>query len=486
MKMNYKKQHPYFLLSKIVNSIKEFIFAFLVLLGTVLVKGKNEKIVFLIVGLIVLAIIVITIMSWKNNVYSFDKSGMHMKEGIINRKSRYIPCDKIHTMDIDCKLVQRLFGVVTLKIDTASGGKDAEVCLILSQKEAEHIKTVLFNEYIEQNEQEEEIQTNKDHEEFSHENIQYKATITDLIITAVTSKYIMGGMFFIFVLYDKINNIIPKNFKTKLNDFESRNAESIIAVKSIQIIIALILIVLIITFIISIISTVIKYYDFTIKRTKDKINITYGLFDKKSVIIPLYRVQSISIVEGILKKPFNAVSINIESIGYGKEKGESTILCPLLRKNKIDKFFKEVLTEIKPEFEFSYSSNKSIMGYLIRASIIPLLITIFITYKFKYGFFTLLIVPFFFLLGYYRQKNTGICIKENELIMQFRVLAKYIVIIPKQNIQSSTKTQNIFQKRNDLINIKTAVQGEIVQKEYTIRGMNNNEFTKLQQWLFNT
>jgi putative membrane protein len=485
--MEYKKQHPYFLLSKIISSVKEFIISLVILIGAVIAKGKNGKIVFLVVGLIVLAIIVITIVSWKNNVYNFEESGIHIKEGIINKKSRYIPADKIHTIDIDSKLIQRLFGVVTLKIDTASGGKEAEVCLILSKNEAENIKKILFNDYVAENQKKEieKVEVEKKHEEFCNENIQYKASITDLIITAVTSKYIMGGLLFILVLYDKINNIIPKNLKTKLNDFENRSAESMMTYKSIQLIIAIVLITIIITFIISIITTVVKYYDFTIKRTNNKINVTYGLFDKKSVMIPLHRIQSISIVEGILKKPFNAVSINIESIGYGKEKGESTILCPLLRKNKIDKFFQEVLTEIKPEFKFSYSSNKSIMGYLIRSSIIPLLITVFITYKFKYGLFSLLILPFFFLLGYYRQKNAGICIKENELIMQFRVLAKYIVIIPKKNIQCSTKSQNIFQKKNDLINIKAAIQGEIVQKEYTIKGMNNNEFIKLQQWLFN-
>ncbi len=487
--MKCKKQHPYFLISKIVSNVKEFIISFLILIGAAITKGKNEKIVFLIVGLIAIAIIVMTIVSWKNNVYSFDESGIHIKEGVISRKSRYIPSDKIHTMDIDAKLIQRLFGVVTLKIDTASGGKDAEVCLILSKNEAENIKKVLFKEYVAGNQEKEKeqvgVEIEKKHEGFHNENIQYKASITDLIITAVTSKYIMGGLLFILVLYDKINNIIPKNFKTKLSDFENRSAESMMAYRSIKLIIVIILVTIIITFLISVITTVIKYYDFTIKRTNNKINITYGFFDKKSVVIPLHRIQSISIVEGILKKPFNAVSINIESIGYGKEKGESTILCPLLRKNKIDKFFQEVLTEIRPEFEFSNSSNKSIIGYLVRASIIPLLISVFITYKFKYGLFILLILPFFFLLGYYRQKNAGICIKENELIMQFRVLAKYIVIIPKKNIQSSTKSQNIFQKKNDLINIKAAIQGEIVQKEYTIKGMESSEFVKLQQWLFN-
>ncbi|NMM63654.1 PH domain-containing protein [Clostridium sp. P21] len=483
--MKYNKQHPYFFISKIISSLKEYIISLLILIGAVISKGKNGKIIFLAIALIVLATIVTTIISWKNNVYSFDESGIHMKEGVISRKSRYIPKDKIHTLDIDSKFVQRLFGVVTLKIDTAGGGKEAEVRLILSKKEAENIRKILFSDNIKQNQEAESVIVEEKQEKVFDESIKYKASVTDLIITAITSKYIMGGMLFIFVLYDKINNVIPKSFKSKMDNFENKSAESIMAYKSLQLILVIIIAVVLITFIISIITTVITYYDFTIKRNGNKISVTYGLFDKKSVIVPIYRIQSISIVEGILKKPFNAVSINIESIGYGKEKGESTVLCPLLKKSKIDKFFAEVLTEIKPEFQFSYSSNKSIMGYLIRASIIPVIITIFITYKFKYGFFSLLILPFFFLLGYYRQRNAAICIKENELIMQFRRLAKHIVIIPKKNIQSSTKSQNIFQKRNNLINIKAAVQGEIAQTEYTIKGMNNEEFTKLQQWLFN-
>lgn len=481
MKMKYKNQHPYYILNKIYNRIKELIISLFILIGALITKGKNEKMVLLIVILISISIIIITIIDWKKYTYSFDESGIDIKEGVVNKKSRFIPADKIHTIDMDSNLVQRVFGVVTLKIDTAGGGKETEVHLDLSKSEAENMKEGLINKPEKQGVEKEKVERERKY----NEDIKYKASIGDLIITAVTSKYIMGGLLFILVLYDKINDIMPKSFKAKLNDFENRSAENMMAHKSIQLIIALILAVVIITFIISVISTVIKYYDFTIKRTSNKINITYGLFDKKSITVPVYRIQSISIVEGILKKPFNVVSINIDSIGYGKEKGESTILCPLLKKNKIDKFFKEVLSEIEPKFEFSHSSNKSIMGYLIRATIIPLIIIIFITYKIKYGLFSLLILPFFLLLGYYRQRNAAICIKEHELIMQFRILAKHIVIIPKKNIQSSIRTQNIFQKRNNLVNLSVTIQGEISEKEYTIKGMNNVEFVKLQRWIFN-
>lgn len=481
MKMKYKKQHPYFFISKIISNLKEYVISFLIVIGAAITKGKNTKILFLIIALVVLIIVIMTMVSWKKNVYAFDETGMHVKEGVINRKSRYIPKNKIHTMDIDSKFVQRLFGVVTLKIDTAGGGKQTEVHLILSKEESENIREVLLSSSnIEQNQEKEVI---AEEEKNFNNDIKYKASIMDLIITAITSKYIMGGLLFIFVLYDKISNIIPKSFKNKLDSFGNKSAESIMIYKSIQLIVVIVIVAFLITFIISIITTVVTYYDFTIKRNNNKINITYGLIDKKSIIIPFYRIQSISIIEGILKKPFNAVSINIESIGYGKEKGESTILCPFLKKNQVDKFFQEVLSEIEPKFEFSHSSSKAIMGYLFRAGIIPVIITVFITCKFKYGFFSLLILPFFFLLGYYRQKNAGICIKENELIMQFRVLAKHIVIIQRKNIQSSIKSQNIFQRRSNLVNIEVAVQGEIIQKEYVVKGMNNDEFIKLQNWL---
>lgn len=487
MKMEYKRQHPYFMLSKICSRIKEFIVSIIILIGAVMSKGENKKIIiFSAIILIAVIIIAATIINWTKDVYSYDEKGIHIKEGLIKRKFRYIPCDKIHTMDMDAKFIQRLFGVATLRIDTASGGKEAEVCLVLKENEVYNIKKVIYNEGEKKvTNKEDNTQGEKNREETSNKNIYYKATIVDLIIMAATSKYIMGGIFFILVIYNKLNDIIPQNLKNKFSNFESKSAENIMTIKSIQIIIAIVMVVIIITFIISIITTVIKYYDFTVTRDKNKINITYGLFDKKSVVIPLYRIQSISIVEGILKKPFNFVSINVESIGYGKEKGESTMLCPLLKKNKIDEFFKEVLNEVKPEFKFSYASNKAIIGYLIRNALIPMIIGILITWKFKYGFFILIIEPFFFLLGYFKYKNAAICIVENKLIMQFRILAKYTVIMSRKNIQSAVKTQSIFQKRNNLINIKTAVQGELVQKEYIIKGMNNIEFTKLQQWLLN-
>ena len=88
--------------------------------------------------------ILYTILFWMRYNYSIQEQEFLLESGLFIKKKMNIPLERIHGVQISQGLVQRLFGLVKLEVETAGGGKKAEVSLVaLERMEAERLRTVL-------------------------------------------------------------------------------------------------------------------------------------------------------------------------------------------------------------------------------------------------------------------------------------------------------------------------------------------------------
>ncbi|MCY7932310.1 PH domain-containing protein, partial [Bacillus inaquosorum] len=68
---------------------------------------------------------------------------------------RYISIDRIQTMNTSAGVIQQIFKLVKLQIETAGGGKEAEAVLsAISVEEAERIKEAVFKKKAQRHESE--------------------------------------------------------------------------------------------------------------------------------------------------------------------------------------------------------------------------------------------------------------------------------------------------------------------------------------------
>lgn len=82
---------------------------------------------FILVGIVVLAVILIFICIWaplyyKSVVYHLNDTEMTWKRGVFFRKTGIVPYNRITNVDIVQGPVMRVFGISHLKIETAGGG----------------------------------------------------------------------------------------------------------------------------------------------------------------------------------------------------------------------------------------------------------------------------------------------------------------------------------------------------------------------------
>ena len=82
---------------------------------------------------------------WLTFFYHIENDGVHIHSGVFIKKKRYISYERIHSIDLTEGLLQRLFGLVKLTIDTASSAdKEGEAVLsAISRTEAARIRELI-------------------------------------------------------------------------------------------------------------------------------------------------------------------------------------------------------------------------------------------------------------------------------------------------------------------------------------------------------
>ena len=102
----------------------------------------------IIVGCIVLAaacIVVYQVVSYKYLYFTLGSDEFSLYRGIISKKRVHVPYRRIQSVDQRASLLQRLFGVCTVLVDTAGGSANKAVTIpYLTKQQAEWLRAELF------------------------------------------------------------------------------------------------------------------------------------------------------------------------------------------------------------------------------------------------------------------------------------------------------------------------------------------------------
>lgn len=114
--------------------------------------GDDLPLLMLVIGAIVLGLVLIIglvalfqWLSYKHLYYIIGPKEFNLYSGIFNKKRVHVPYQRIQSVDQRASLLQRVFGVCTVSIDTAGGSNNKAVQVPYVQKsQAEQLRTELF------------------------------------------------------------------------------------------------------------------------------------------------------------------------------------------------------------------------------------------------------------------------------------------------------------------------------------------------------
>ncbi len=464
-----KRLHPVATVIRFLRSLREIAIPLLIFF---FINGRGEDkfmatLFYIGVIIIVIGMLLFAILSWYRFTYRVEGGELRIEHGIFVKKKRYIPIEKIQTIDVSAGLIQRLFGLVKIQIETAGGGDEAEAVLsAITSEEADQLRVTLTNSSDSQDESEDSLIME-----------QFTLGARDLFIMASTSGGIGVVISAIFAFITQFDELLP-------TDYVYGVAQNIIKSGFVLISIGIFFVVFF-SWLISILNTSVKFGNYKLIKKGDNLLITRGLLEKRELTIPINRIQAVRIQENLVRQLLGYATVYIEVAGGTMGKGEdySTILLPIIRTKEVPKFLALFTPEFITEEGLHPLPKRAKKRYIVRlvipSSVVVILVSLLLN---PWGYISIVLLPFAILLGVMMYREAGWALGGNRLKLRYRFLNRHTVYAKKNRIQALHFTHSYFQKRNNLSSVIISTQSKSAGKHFKVVDVDVEHAFQLYSW----
>ncbi|WP_332646334.1 PH domain-containing protein [Lysinibacillus sp. 54212] len=482
------KLHPVTALINFFKALKELLLPIIILF---IANGFNfnlnirDKSFFSeMVPLIILLFVVIYtffagIIKWWTFKYWFEDSELRVEYGLLVRKKRYIPFDRIQSLNYKEGIFHRMFGLVQVTVETAgnkNGKPEAELTAI-TRNEADRIEQEMNRA------KQKDVSLAEEAMEAVQQPVArviHKMSPKDLVILATTSNSIGVVIAGVAAVFSQVAQYIP--FEWVYEEFGHLVRFSAVFIA------LLVFMTFLFSWIVSVAITLINYFDFTVTEEQERIIITRGLLEKKRITIPLNRVQAIKIVENPFRQLFGLSTVVVENAGggYSTGKEKKIVLFPLISKKRSI----VPLQSLFPHYELNVMDKemvrppKKARAFFYRIDFLWLipLIAIISYSAYPYGLLSLLIVVPVILLGIWQHRTARFIIQGNQLTIIYRHINRVTFIVEKKRIQIAQQSQTYFQKRKGLATARVVVMSGMTGAEAKAYYMEQRKIEEIMKW----
>jgi len=341
-----QRLHPASILFGLIGQIREFFVP--LLLAIVAGSQRNDYDTVAWIVLIPYTLLAVGRYFWFS--YRFDPHELVVRSGLIVRNERHIPYARIQNLDAVQNLLHRVLGVVDVRIDTGSGADtDARLSVVTWQAYADMRRRVF-----EGREPAADLPEGREAGPAAHEllHLSPRDLATFGLIENRGSIVIAGLM---GLLWEAgIGERLVEQYAGEtvaaggpLSDLVTGAGGALwprLAIAA-----AVIIGILVLIRVLSIALVFVRLYGFRVVRAGEDLRTEYGFFTRVSATIPLRRVQTLTVSNGVLHRLFGRSSIRVDTAGgEGRHGGTSRreSLAPVIRREDVATFVHEVLPEL--------------------------------------------------------------------------------------------------------------------------------------------
>ena len=480
------------------------------------------------------------IMGWFRFKYQLLEDEIHIHKGIFVQKKLYIHKNRVQVTEISAGIIQRIFGLVSLTIQTAGGGSERAVLSALDAETARTIVDVLnpknaeesdINSELSQEEQQKsalpdqgehshtKLTSPLNHEPHTNHNSEWTLSNKRLLYLALTS----GEFGIIATILGTILGQLS-DFITDENIQWIVDRIPVIQQPGLFFVLFSVVSVIMVSYLLSILSSIVRYYGFTIRKVGKELHISRGLLERIQTTVPYHRIQAISSTEGLLRQPFGLESLSIISAGHQQgQQQRSLLLAPLIYGHEREAFFQqffegwELASGVNPQNRqalkqapsdffsrldestvlpqnmfphitesphqmYAIAPKKAFLRYLRRPNYLWLFPALVGLYWLPWlVWMTLLSIPAT-LYGWTAYKDTELGVSSEHLYIRYRALARKHIWIPKVRLQSIGNSQHIFQKRKKLYHVRFGVVSGSHELSVRVKDFSSDAIHELMKW----
>jgi putative membrane protein len=376
-------------------------------------------------------------LSWRATTYAVAGGAFRLRTGVFQKNERTIPLEHVQSVDTVQGVIQRLFGVFEVRVETAGGGAaEPDTSLsALDRASAETLRREIEGTRREPVEAGEE----------SGPEVLRRLSRRELLVAGATSGQIGIALSLLAVGSQIFDDVLSEGFV--------RRVVETLAPNWLMVVLVVVPAGALAAWLLAIAGTVLAYAGFTLSREGDFLYVKRGLLERREATIPLARIQAVRISEGVLRQPFGLASLRVESAGYGEDAGVSTTLFPLLPRGEAYALLLRAAPEFAADPTLDPLPRRALGRYVFRATV-PALIAVvavagvsLVVFESTVGLLGLLLVPPATAHGWLRYRDAGWALDRDRLVVRSRSLARATAIAPRRRLQSRGVVRSPFQRR---------------------------------------
>lgn len=508
--MNERRSlHPSYVLFGVLSILK----GLLPLIIIYLIRGFNGRELewywFAGGGGLLLLFVLFSFFQWRRFGFWLNEDRIIIRSGVLFREEKTIYYSRIHSVNIEQPLIQRLLGVVQLKIETPGGNKKADGILhTLKMEEANHIKQLLRgvpsqmqqdgvpNSAVEAGAgptgMQARVLVGEQHVgEYSagavvsegHSQDSPDAVVAldagKLFQAAATSLNFGLAAAFIGGLYsfadDFLDLLLPDHF------FEGIVEDSVNYMPNILLIIIAAVLIVGFAWVLSILLYILKYSGFTLRRDGKQVSLSYGLLEKKSILFDPNNVQAVIVNESWLRQPFGYSEVKLQVVS--SDKNEQLMLHPFIKFADVQALLDGFVPgmRVHTASRMALSPRKALVYYLRIPMLIALAIcTALIAIFGAVGAWSLVILPLTLWWRVSCHRTAGLLLEDGQLTMRHRALGRVTYYVRKPRIVIMKVRHTTAQRRKGIGSLAINVLGSPFG--YKVAGMDRSDIQPIWNW----
>jgi putative membrane protein len=418
-------------------------------------------------------------LEWLRRTYSLEGGALRLEEGVLARKLRAVPFDRIQQVDLVRKPLHRLLGVATLRVETAGGGSAAEVDLdVVTLPEAQALRASLLRAKARlvaapagrpADGQPGAGVAEVEATEPPPERVLLRLRLSEVMLAGITGSRAAAALVVLGPLsqaadwFPGLGDWLFQRFDPEAVAPTTPAAFLVVAVLAVAVWLGL-----------AAASSIVTDYGFTLARVGNDLVVRRGLLERREAVLPLARLQVVRIEESLLRRALGLASVRIQSAGRtgGGDQTAGRLAIPVLQRLQVNRVLDELLAGAAPVPRLlappPAARRRSVTRSVVRATLVMAAAALPLWRLTSLGVLdlpaaiALAALPVLALavaVGLAAYRSLGHAAREGFLYARVGVAIRVTTVVPVSKAQSGSVRSSLFQRRSGLATVHVDIAG---------------------------
>lgn len=457
------KSSPIFIL---LDNIKKIIFPILIaLFGS---GGSYWEYIALGIALVVS---LISIVQYRFYRYWLEPNQIRVKEGVIFRNERQVPYKRIQNLNLSQNPLHRILGVVTVQLESASGGKPEAVINVVDMAAVKELKRMVHGD----NSVDDSAEASGD-EASGKKPALLTLPFAEIVRYGVITNKGLVILAVVFGFLSQLSDGYIKNYvETKMVAFAnwlSNGFDSFVGDLGALTIVVYVLLLTILgllgLWLLSISFALFKLHDFELIKRHGKLQATMGLLTRMQATIPMSRVQTLTVRNSMLHRWFKRLTVSVETAGGVNHENQGLALkeiAPLIKAEHRTDMLRNIQPEVSWDaIQWQPIERKALRRIIKRLTVMSLLPAVplyFSHWSYAAASFAILVLLSFLYARAYI-KHTAYCLDNDMIGFKSGVIFKKETYVRLSKIQTVQVKESLFDRRYGMAKLEVDTAGAMV------------------------